>query len=144
MKSPNPNWLSLQLLLLTLLACPVQAQQATLYRDTWGVPHIYSDSEQAGMYALGYAQAQDRLRDIYLAVRTAVGRMSEVQGKDMLQQDYIMRLTRNDTIHEEYLAQAPEQLRVNATAFVAGVQAYIDQHHLYPCPENSRKPLITT
>jgi nicotinate-nucleotide adenylyltransferase len=29
-------------------------------------------------------------------------------------------------------------------ALTLAVQAYIDQHHLYPCPENSRKPLITT
>lgn len=128
MQSLQLKSLPLQLLLLILVACPLQAQQATLYRDTWGVPHVYSDDQASGMYALGYAQAQDRLRDIYLAVRTAVGRMSEVQGKDMLQQDYIMRLTRNDTMHEGYLAQAPEQLRTNMRAFVAGIQSYIEQH----------------
>lgn len=29
-------------------------------------------------------------------------------------------------------------------ALTPAVQAYIDQHHLYPCPENSRKTLITS
>jgi acyl-homoserine-lactone acylase len=104
------------------------AQEATLYRDTWGVPHIYSASEAAAMYALGYAQAEDRLEDIYLAVRTAVGRMAEIQGKSMLQQDYLMRLVHNDTLHQQYMEQAPQQLRDNLRAFVAGVQAYADQH----------------
>jgi acyl-homoserine-lactone acylase len=111
------------------LAQPAAAQEATLYRDTWGVPHVYSDTEEAGMFALGYAQAEDRLADIYLAVRTAIGRMAEVQGPQMLQQDYLMRLTRNDAIHQEYLAQeAPEQLRRNLNAFVEGVRAYIEEH----------------
>ena len=105
-----------------------RAEEATLYRDTWGVPHIYAETESAGMYALGYAQAEDRLEDIYLAVRTAIGRLAEVKGKDLLQQDYIMRLTRNDKLHESYLAQATPQLRANLRAFVAGIQAYIDEH----------------
>jgi acyl-homoserine-lactone acylase len=104
------------------------AQEATLYRDTWGVPHIYADSESEGMFALGYAQAEDRLEDIYLAVRTAVGRMAEVKGPDLLQQDYLMRLVGNDSIHEAYLAEASPQLRENLEAFVAGVQAYVAEN----------------
>lgn len=103
-------------------------KQVTLYRDTWGVPHVYADSEAAAMYALGYAQAEDRLEDIYLAIRTAIGRMAEVKGKSMVEQDYIMRLAHNDTLHQPYLEKAPEALRENLKSFVAGVQAYIDQH----------------
>jgi acyl-homoserine-lactone acylase len=105
------------------------AQSATLYRDSWGVPHIYSETEAAGMYALGYAQAEDRLEDIYLAIRTATGRMAEVKGKSMLQQDYLMRLAHNDSLHQPYLEKvAPAALRSNLEAFVGGIQAYIDQH----------------
>jgi acyl-homoserine lactone acylase PvdQ len=33
----------------------------TIYRDNWGVPHIYAEREEDGFYGLGYAQAQDRL-----------------------------------------------------------------------------------
>lgn len=100
----------------------------TLHRDTWGVPHIYSDDEAAGMFAFGYAQAEDRLEDIYLAIRTGVGRMAEVKGKDFVQQDYMMRLTHNDTLHAKYLESAPENFQRNLIAFTAGIQAYIDEH----------------
>jgi acyl-homoserine-lactone acylase len=105
-----------------------RASEGTLYRDVWGVPHVVSDTEAGAMFALGYAQAEDRLEDIYLAVRTAIGRMSEVRGMEMLQQDYMMRLAHNDTLHAPYLATAPAELRTNLQAFVAGIQAYIDQH----------------
>ncbi|MBX3423939.1 MAG: penicillin acylase family protein [Pirellulaceae bacterium] len=104
------------------------AQEATLYRDTWGVPHVYSESEAAAMYALGYAQAEDRLADIYLAIRTAIGRMAEVTGKSMVDQDYMMRLVGNDSIHEAFLEQASDAMKANLNAFVAGIQSYIDQH----------------
>ncbi|MBL8988429.1 MAG: penicillin acylase family protein, partial [Gemmatimonadetes bacterium] len=36
-----------------------QAGRATVYRDTWGVPHIYADREEDGYYAFGYVAAED-------------------------------------------------------------------------------------
>ncbi|HQB04285.1 MAG TPA: penicillin acylase family protein, partial [Candidatus Hydrogenedentes bacterium] len=51
--------------LLLLLPVCGQAADVTLYRDTWGVPHIYGDSWANAAYALGQAQAEDRLEDIY-------------------------------------------------------------------------------
>src|SRR5882762_1114279 len=44
----------------------------TVYRDDWGVPHVYASREEDGFYGLGYAQAEDRLEGIlrrYLEVR---------------------------------------------------------------------------
>ena len=36
-------------------AAPAGNQQAKLYRDTWGVPHIYADTLGNAAYAMGYA-----------------------------------------------------------------------------------------
>ena len=104
-----------------------------MIRDTWGVPHVVSEDETAAMYAFGYAQAEDRLEDIYLAVRTGLGRMAEVQGPSALEQDYMMRLAHNDTLHAEYLKQAPEQVRKNLEAFTSGIRAYIAEHPQEAC-----------
>ncbi|MEI8210933.1 MAG: penicillin acylase family protein [Planctomycetota bacterium] len=103
------------------------AYQSTLVRDTWGVPHAVAETEPAAMYALGYAQAEDRLEDIYLAIRTGIGRMAEVRP-EMIQQDYMMRLTHNDSLHPEYLKSAPAPVRANLEAFAAGIRAYIQEH----------------
>jgi acyl-homoserine-lactone acylase len=107
---------------------PARAGEATLYRDTWGVPHVYADTEAAGYHALGYAQAEDRLEDIYLAVRTAVGRMAEVKGKSALGDDYLMRLFHNDTLHAPYLDAAPQHVQDAIRGFAAGIRAYIAEH----------------
>ena len=37
----------------------IAGQKVTLYRDNWGVPHLYADSEEAGYYGVGYAQAEE-------------------------------------------------------------------------------------
>ena len=107
--------MSLALLIASVcnLAVDAQAQEAQLIRDTWGVPHMVSEDETAAMYAFGYAQAEDRLADIYLAVRTGIGRMAEIEGPSALEQDYMMRLAHNDTLHADYLKTAPEQVRKN-------------------------------
>ena len=105
-----------------------EAAEATLIRDTWGVPHAMGDTEPAAFFALGYAQAEDRLADIYTAIRTATGRLAEVQGDSVLEQDYLMRVSGNDRIHAEYLKTAPPHLQANVAAFTDGIKAYIADH----------------
>ncbi|MGD9648065.1 MAG: penicillin acylase family protein, partial [Pirellulales bacterium] len=102
--------------------------KVTIYRDNWGVPHIYADTPAAGAYGLGYAQAEDRLDDIFQAVRTGLGRMSEYAGESYIDQDYIMRLVRNEEMAQKQWEHASEPLRELATSFVAGVKAYIEDH----------------
>ncbi len=103
-------------------------KQVTVYRDTWGVPHVYAATEAAGAYGLGYAQAQDRLDDFYSAVRTGMGSMSEAFGDKYVQQDYLMRQWRNAELAESYWQTAPPHVRQMVDSFVRGVQAYEAEH----------------
>jgi len=119
-------------LLCALTACLSSAIAAehsvTVYRDTWGVPHIYADTPAAGAYGLGYAQAEDRLDDIYIAVRTGMGSLSEVFGKKFVDHDYLMRMWRNTDLAKESWETLPAHLKDIAENFTAGVQAYIEEH----------------
>ncbi|GMV99686.1 MAG: 7-beta-(4-carbaxybutanamido)cephalosporanic acid acylase [Candidatus Hydrogenedentota bacterium] len=103
-------------------------KDATIYRDTWGVPHIYAETETAAAYALGYAQAEDRLGDIHDAVRTGLGRMAEAHGKEYIDQDYIMQMVKNPEVCEAQYAKLPANLQAMLTNFVAGVKAYSTEH----------------
>jgi len=111
-----------------LLAAEKAPRSVTIYRDTWGVPHIYGETAADGAYGLGYAQAEDRLRDIYISLRTGLGTMSEAFGKQHVDQDYIMRLCRNAEMAEEYWKTAPPHLKEIAENFTAGIQKYVDEH----------------
>ena len=42
----------------------------TIYRDEWGVPHIYASTEEDAIFAMGYCQAQDRLFMMEMARRS--------------------------------------------------------------------------
>jgi len=48
-----------------------------ILRDTWGVPHIYAQSELGTIYGQGYAMAHNRLPTMMKAYRKAVGQMAK-------------------------------------------------------------------
>lgn len=61
--------------------------EVSVYYDTYGIPHIYTDNEKDAFQALGYVHAQDRLWQMELLRRVAKGRLSEVFGKDLVRTD---------------------------------------------------------
>ena len=70
-----------------LAAAPARdplAAQVTIYRDTYGVPHIVGETQEATFFGYGYAQAQDHLEEMMLQYRDAQGRRAEVIGFEAL------------------------------------------------------------
>jgi penicillin G amidase len=51
-----------------------------LLRDTWGVPHVFSDTDRGAMYGLGYATAQERGFQMTYGLRIIQGRLAQVIG----------------------------------------------------------------
>ncbi|GBC97275.1 Penicillin G acylase [bacterium HR16] len=60
------------------------AEKVTIYRDEWGVPHIYAQTEEGVAYGLGWAQAEDRLEQLLKNYRLAAGTMAEVFGEQWI------------------------------------------------------------
>jgi len=104
------------------------AESVTIYRDRWGVPHIYAESDTAATYGLGYAQAEDRLADLYANIRTATGTAAEAFGSEHVESDMAMQLVQNVAESQNHWTAVPEHLRALSDSFIAGVQAYVDEH----------------
>ena len=113
----NAKTLLVVLILVLTLSTSAVAEEVTLYRDTWGVPHVYAETATAGAFGLGYAQAEDRLSDIYLGVRTGMGTLSEVLGEKFIEHDYLMRLCRNEEIARQSWESQTEHLRAGFGEF---------------------------
>ncbi len=102
--------------------------EVTIYRDKFGVPYICADTDAEAAYGLGYAQAEDRLADLFINVRIATGTLSEIRGKEFVKQDYMMRLAGNGPEAAEYWKTAPAGVREMGDNFVAGVKAFMAKH----------------
>jgi len=114
--------------LVALAASAAPAAKVTVYRDVWGVPHVYGDSETAAAYGYGYAQAADRLEQICRNIRQAEGTLAEVDGKAALGGDFMARVIGHADYSREQYNQMPANVRAYIEAYQAGVKRYMTEH----------------
>jgi penicillin amidase len=105
------------------------ASDVTVTYDPYGIPHISAENEADAFKALGYVHAQDRLWQMELLRRIAVGGLSEVFGKDLLTTDkFFLSLGIDDAS-----AKSVAQLDPNAEgvllskAYLEGINQFIEE-----------------
>ncbi len=102
--------------------------QATLYRDEWGVPHVYAENPKALGFAYGYAQAEDRIETLLLAYRMANGRLAAVLGPAYAPSDAFSIKMNHARLAEAALAQADPVTRDLCEGFALGINSWIVDH----------------
>jgi len=102
-----------------------------IYYDAYGVPHIYASNEEDLYFALGYAQAQDRLFQMELLRRVASGRLSEIFGKDLLEVDQFFRMLELNQHAQEsaqiFYNDSNSAFKRATNAYLNGINRFIDQ-----------------
>jgi penicillin G amidase len=120
------------LLALVLAGMPVAAlageapSPVRIDRDAFGVPHVFGETSEAVLFGAGYAEAQDRLAEMELGRRRALGRRAEVLGPSAVESDVVsrQRLPDKAELMRMYGALGGEYQRMIA-AYVAGVNRAI-------------------
>lgn len=96
--------------------------------DTRGIPHIYGATDNDVAYASGYQMATDRLFQMALMRRRALGRQAEVLGPDFVDQDIVSRtfdLPHYGSLDLARLREEAPDVYNFAVSWVAGVNARI-------------------
>src|ERR1043166_4777931 len=104
------------------------AQRVTIYRDTYGIPHVFGETDAATMFGFAYAQAEDnfwRIEDNYLR---ALGRRAEVDGQDGVEGDRRNRALEIPRLAREEYRRLPRKMRALLDGFAAGLNAYLTDH----------------
>jgi acyl-homoserine-lactone acylase len=104
------------------------AGRTVIYRDTFGVPHIYAPTVEAGLYAMGYAQADDRPEQLLINIMMALGELASVQGEGAVEQDLRSRTFDHHGASLRAVASLPGQRRRQLEAFVSGINAFYRAH----------------
>jgi penicillin G amidase len=104
---------------------PGLKEPVEVLRDKWGVPHIYAKNADDLFFAQGFIAAQDRLFQLDMWRRTAVGELAEVLGQDAVEADIFARLLRyRGDMDAEWKSYSPDTKQI-ATAFTNGINAHI-------------------
>lgn len=126
--------------ILTLIACNVTLAQTTsrisleglqqsveILKDRWGISHIYAQTEHDLFFAQGYSAARDRLFQFEIWRAQATGTTAEILGQRAIDRDHGTRLFKfRGDMTQEMNHYHPNGVGI-ITAFVAGVNAYIEE-----------------
>lgn len=107
---------------------PPLAKTVTIYRDTYGVPHIRAKTDTGAVFGLMYAQAEDNFWQLETDLIRTVGRLAEVDGGAGLSNDILSRAWETEKRARESYATATPQLRALCDAFAAGINYYLETH----------------
>ncbi|MDA0927870.1 MAG: penicillin acylase family protein [Proteobacteria bacterium] len=136
----NKNSIRIIVLLIPALLCSGLSAQTServtvdgldlpveILKDRWGISHIYAETEHDLFFAQGYSAARDRLFQFELWRARATGTTAEILGPRAIERDHGARLFKfRGAMAEELNHYHPRGVDI-ISAFVHGVNAYIDE-----------------
>ncbi|HWM89174.1 MAG TPA: penicillin acylase family protein [Thermoanaerobaculia bacterium] len=104
------------------------ARSVTIYRDTWGVPHIYGPTDASVAFGMAYAQAEDNFLHLEDNFVRSLGRAAEVHGESALRDDQIARALEIPRQSREEYERAEPRMKAIYDAYAAGLNHYLAKH----------------
>lgn len=109
------------------------APLVTIYRDTYGVPHIYGKTDPSCVFGFAYAQAEDNFWQVEDNYIRALGRASEIYGENTLSADVLTRQLEITKLSIAEYQKASPQMRRMYDAFAAGLNYFLQRNpHIKP------------
>jgi acyl-homoserine-lactone acylase len=103
------------------------APEATIHRDAWGVPHVFSDTDAGAVFGMAWALAEDDWPLIEENYLRALGRSAELLGPGGVAGDWMARALRIGPLSvAEYDAASP-RMRMLLDAFAAGMNRWLER-----------------
>ena len=102
------------------LSSPVE-----IFRDRYGVPHIYARTSEDLFFAQGFVHAQDRFWQMEFWRRLGSGGLSELFGENLLETDKFLRTMGFYEVAKEQYEKYGAETRAYLEAYAGGVNAYI-------------------
>jgi acyl-homoserine lactone acylase PvdQ len=105
-----------------------QAENVTIIRDDWGIPHVFGKTDADAVFGLMYAQAEDDFNRIETNYLNSMGRLAEVEGESAIYQDLRMKLFIDPDSMKALYAASPEWLKRLMNAWADGLNFYLYKH----------------
>jgi acyl-homoserine-lactone acylase len=105
-----------------------RAQNVTIIRDDWGIPHVYGQTDADVVFGLMYAQAEDDFNRVETNFINAMGRLAEAEGESAIFRDLRMKLFIDPDSMKAKFRASPEWLQKLMTAWADGLNFYLAKH----------------
>lgn len=105
-----------------------RASAVIIYRDRFGVPHIYGKTDADAVFGMLYAQCEDGFERVEMNYLTALGRVSEIKGEDFIWQDLRSRIFFNQEDAKDLYLKADPEMKELLEAFADGINYFLFTH----------------
>jgi acyl-homoserine-lactone acylase len=105
-----------------------QAQDVTIIRDSWGVPHVYGRTDADTVFGVVYAQAEDDFNRVETNYLNSLGRLAEAEGESAVYRDLRMKLFIDPADLKLQYGRAPTWLRALMDAWADGLNYFLATH----------------
>ncbi len=110
------------------LALNILNQPVEVYRDEYGVPHIFAGNESDLFRTAGFVTAQDRLWQMDFNRRVANGELSEIFGAATVEHDKFVRIWGFKRAADKIVDMLSSESLQALNAYTVGVNAFIESH----------------
>jgi len=104
------------------------AKNVTIYRDTYGVPHVFGRTDASTAFGFAYAQAEDNYWRVEENFIFSLGRASELYGEKTLDEDRLNHALEIPRLAREEYGRLDGHMRSLCDAFAAGFNYYLARH----------------
>jgi acyl-homoserine-lactone acylase len=105
-----------------------RADNTTIFRDDFGIPHIYAKTDADAVFGMLYAQCEDDFNRVERNYIWAIGRLAEVEGESALYSDLRANLFMTEEEAKANYEKSPDWLKKLCDAFADGVNYYLHTH----------------
>src|SRR3954471_5023550 len=112
----------------SLAAWQKQAQNVTIVRDDWGIPHVYGKTDADAVFGVMYAQAEDDFNRVETNYLNSIGRLAEAEGEKAIWQDLRMKLFIDPVDMKAQYEKAPAWLKSLMNAYADGLNYSLATH----------------
>ncbi len=109
-------------------ALPGLTGETRVWRDGYGVPHIFAPTMNDAMRALGYVHASERLYQMEIQRRVGQGRIAEVAGPDLIGVDRFIRTLGFYRLAQSSFSALSPFAQARLEAYADGVNAFLQTH----------------
>ncbi|HVA54776.1 MAG TPA: penicillin acylase family protein, partial [Gammaproteobacteria bacterium] len=105
-----------------------EAQDVTIYRDDWGIAHVYGLTDADAVFGMEYAQAEDDFHRVETNYMDTLGWRSQAEGPSGIYRDLRRKLFIDPAQLKAEYAESPAWLRKLMQAFADGLNYYLYTH----------------
>ena len=104
------------------------AEQVTIRRDNYGVPHVLAETEEAAAFGIGYAQAEDHSVELARRYVVAQGALASIFGPSAVESDFRMKRYGNYEVARARFHELTPLFQAMMNAYAAGFNLYAEKH----------------